>query len=636
MKANFTSSDPLSTSLWGMDKLNVQSAWTLSKGANVVVAVDDTGVDYRHEDLVGNIWSNPNELMNGIDDDGNGYVDDVKGWDFHNNDNDPLDDNSHGTHVAGTIAAVGNNGFGVIGVAPMARIMPVKGLDAAGSGYTSNLAKGIVYAAMNGADVVSNSWGCSAACPSSPFVEDAVRTAYNLNVVVVFAAGNSTADAISYSPNNMREVISVAASDASDAIAYFSNYGSVIDVAAPGSNITSTVLNNQYGSKSGTSMATPHVSGLAALILSLHPEFTVEDVRQAIQAGTDDIANPDFDIKAGYGRINAYKSLLINVPLRVMIADPQIGQVFNIDQVKTLNVNGTAKGTGFSDFSVSYRAAGTISAWQPVGSSFMAVDNSLLGQMAMSSLPTDNYLVRVQSYNTAGQKFNEIAQFHLDNPYVVPPTCVRAAPTVTYGFIGTMAGVAGQTLQGTIYLKNNNSSGCPDEYYGLSYWNPVAWVFDNVPNMRISSGASSSFNWRMHVPLDVVTKQYFFQFYVKNLETSVQVGMGNLYVNAYSDNLAPVVKFTSPLNGAKLALGRISVQADAQDPSGIWMVKFLVDGKWAADDKTAPYGFTWNTQQVPPGIHTLTARAWDNTQVNVIETTITVELMAPTTTKGRK
>ncbi|MCB0371363.1 MAG: S8 family serine peptidase, partial [Bdellovibrionales bacterium] len=152
--------------LWGLKKINTEDAWDLTQGEGVVVAVVDTGLDLTHADIAENVWTNEGEIPgNGIDDDQNGYIDDVHGWDFGDQDNDVDDFQGHGTHVAGTIAAVGNNSEGIIGVAPKSKIMPVKGFSSYGGGTTSSLAAAIVYAAMNGADVISNSWGCNPQCP---------------------------------------------------------------------------------------------------------------------------------------------------------------------------------------------------------------------------------------------------------------------------------------------------------------------------------------------------------------------------------------------------------------------------------------------------------------------------------------
>ncbi len=222
--------------------IDATEAWDMVTGNDaVVIAVVDSGVKYNHEDLVGNIWSNTGETLNGGDTDGNMYVDDIRGWDFVDNDNDPMDYDSHGTHVAGTIAAVGNNGLGVTGVCWTAKIMPIRGLDAAGSGTTANLVLAIQYANDNGAHVINNSWGGGG--PSA-----ALEAAINASsAVVVCAAGNSNVntDTIPHYPSSYTStnIISVAATDQNDNRASFSNYGATsVDVGAPGTNIYSTVI----------------------------------------------------------------------------------------------------------------------------------------------------------------------------------------------------------------------------------------------------------------------------------------------------------------------------------------------------------------------------------------------------------
>ncbi|MDP2683795.1 MAG: S8 family serine peptidase [bacterium] len=237
--------------LWGIKKIESERAWDISQGEGVVVAVIDTGIDYNHEDIQTNIWTNENEIPdNGIDDDNNGFIDDVRGYDFTTceqfgfgfcvtpkpRDNDPMDGNGHGTHTSGTIAGVGNNGVGVIGVAPKSKIMPVQGLNPQGAGYTTDLVDAIYYAVNTGADILSNSWGG----PVSQLVNDAFGYAWAHGVVSVAAAGNANADVSNFSPANIPTVISVAATTQDDIKASFSNYGDItlykdgVDVTAPG------------------------------------------------------------------------------------------------------------------------------------------------------------------------------------------------------------------------------------------------------------------------------------------------------------------------------------------------------------------------------------------------------------------
>ncbi|MBW2578895.1 MAG: S8 family serine peptidase, partial [Deltaproteobacteria bacterium] len=294
-------------------------------GEHVVVAVIDSGLDANHPDIAGNLWRNSAEIPgNEIDDDGNGFVDDVFGWDFVDGDEIPEDGAGHGTHVSGTISAHGNNQIGVIGVAPWAKIMALKGLADSGAGDAVALANAVRYAADTGADIISASWGGLA---GSAALTEAFRYAQDLGVLSIAAAGNSDADVASFSPANLDEVFAVAATDPDDVRASFSNFGTEIDVSAPGVAILSLnanaganriaegnperVVDGDYLQIDGTSMACPHVSGTAAVLLSQDPGRSVDDLRGRLLAGAESIAasNPDFETLLGRGRINLLASL---------------------------------------------------------------------------------------------------------------------------------------------------------------------------------------------------------------------------------------------------------------------------------------------------------------------------------------
>lgn len=305
--------DPSYSVLWGMTKIQAPQAWDVHTGSGVVVAVVDTGVDYNHPDLAATMWVNVDEVAgNGVDDDGNGFVDDARGWNFAYGNANPMDDHSHGTHVAGTVAAVANNSVGVVGVAFNARWMAVKGLDSAGSGGNADLAAGVIYAADNGADVINASWGGTV---SDSVLSNAVAYAQSHGVVVVAAAGNSNADVSGFYPASYPGVIAVAATDTADQRAAFSNWGSRIDVSAPGVSIFSTKPGASYGYLQGTSMASPHVAGVAALVLSKFPALSVAQVRTSLLSAVDDVGPPGFDIQTGHGRINAFKAVQAGAPL---------------------------------------------------------------------------------------------------------------------------------------------------------------------------------------------------------------------------------------------------------------------------------------------------------------------------------
>jgi subtilisin family serine protease len=281
-----TPDDPSYSSLWGMTNIKAPAAWDVATGsASVVVAVIDSGIDRAHPDLQGNLWTNPDEIPgNGIDDDNNGYVDDVHGWDFHYNDNDPSDIDGHGTHVAGTIGAVGNNALGVVGVNWRVKLVALKGLGDTGSGLTSNLIKALQYARDKAIPISNNSWGGSGYSLS---LYDAIWNLQADGHLFVAAAGNDSRNSDSRpgypASYNLSNIISVASITSSDTLSSFSNYGAQsVDLGAPGSSILSTLPNGGYGTLSGTSMASPHVAGAAALLLSHRPGWTYGQLRETL------------------------------------------------------------------------------------------------------------------------------------------------------------------------------------------------------------------------------------------------------------------------------------------------------------------------------------------------------------------
>jgi thermitase len=269
---------------YSRDLMNVPDAWKITTGnRQILVAVIDSGVLLSHPDLQANLYVNEAEKngIPGVDDDGNGYVDDVNGWDFANQRPNGNDDNGHGTHCAGVIGASAN-GMGVVGVSPQVKILPLKFLNASGSGDTVNAIKAIDYAVAQGARVISSSWGGGG---YSSLLDQAVQRAIAQGVVFVAAAGNSSAnnDTSDSYPANYRNVISVGSSDAMDNRSSFSNYGkSKVMIMAPGSSILSTYLNNRWAYLSGTSMATPQVSGAIALAMAANPSASVPQLKTAL------------------------------------------------------------------------------------------------------------------------------------------------------------------------------------------------------------------------------------------------------------------------------------------------------------------------------------------------------------------
>ncbi|NLY00379.1 MAG: S8 family serine peptidase, partial [Rhodopirellula sp.] len=292
--------------------IDAPEAWDLAaETGRTIVAVIDSGVDYTHPDLAANMWRNPAEIAgNGIDDDGNGFVDDVYGADFINRDGDPMDDHGHGTHVAGTIAAVHDNGRGVAGVNPSAKIMALKFLDASGSGSLLDAVAALDYAVAHGAQISNNSWGSG---QFSQALEDGIRRAQQAGHIVVAAAGNNGSDldlVASYPASyGLDNVVSVAATDRNDLLAAFSNYSDrSVDLAAPGYAILSTKPGDTYDTSSGTSMAAPHVSGAISLVWDLNPDWDYARVIGQVLATVDPLPGLT-DKTASGGRLNAAEAL---------------------------------------------------------------------------------------------------------------------------------------------------------------------------------------------------------------------------------------------------------------------------------------------------------------------------------------
>lgn len=348
MFTSMTPNDPMFGDLWGLVNtgdnepassrgnssprglagadVNALGAWESTKGSrDVKIAVIDTGVDYNHPDLRANMWVNEAELngQEGFDDDGNGYVDDIHGYDFANNDGDPMDGNGHGTHCSGTIAAEHDNGIGIAGVMAQAQIVAVKFLTDAGSGSTADAVKAVDYATTVGVDIMSNSWGGGG---SSQALKEAIERAKDAGIVFTAAAGNSATDNNSkpHYPSNydVENVISVAAHNYADTLASFSCYGSrTVHVAAPGRNILSTVPGDSYEVYSGTSMATPHVTGVVGLYIAQHGRSDVAALRENLMSSS--VYARAYGRKTiGGGRVDAYNFLNHIVTPRPATPDP--------------------------------------------------------------------------------------------------------------------------------------------------------------------------------------------------------------------------------------------------------------------------------------------------------------------------
>lgn len=398
--------DPLFPQQWDMTQMGLPAWWTLDTGSpTVVVAVVDTGIDLDHPDLVSRLWQNPGEIpANGKDDDHNGYVDDYNGYDFAGDGvfplpgaEDPIPDDTyvgHGTHVSGTIAASQNNGIGISGEAPGVKLMAVRVLGGvAGSGYSSDISDGIIYAADNGANVINMSLGGTG---KSLTEYNAVKYAWDHNVFIAAAAGNDgdTTNPLNY-PAAYVFAMSVGATDSADNIASFSTHNEFVEISAPGVNILSTVPDDTYeGGWSGTSMATPHVAGLAALLFSMYGGIDNWQVRYMLQKGVIDRGAAGWDQYYGYGRADCAQLLATATPspsvLRILT--PPNGIKFSSDALVAVLWNPVPLAT-------SYRMTVTL---PNLSTRFITTTSPYYTVSPSQPMPTGTYTVRVDALASNG------------------------------------------------------------------------------------------------------------------------------------------------------------------------------------------------------------------------------------------
>ncbi len=480
--------DPLYGELWGLHhvagsdgtagaNIDAPEGWDINHQANsLVVAVIDTGIDYTHPDLAANIWINPHP----------GSANDVHGYDFYNNDGDPMDDHYHGTHVAGIIAAGGNNGVGVTGVAWSAQLMALKFLSSTGVGATSDAIQCVHYATVNGAKITSNSWGGGG---YSSALQAEIAAAGQAGVLFVAAAGNNgqNADTLPMYPAayNLDNIISVAASDENDQLASFSNYGSTsVDIAAPGVGILSTIPGNQYGFLSGTSMATPFVSGACALLLAEQPNLTPLQVKLQIMGSAD--SQPNFLGKiASQGRLNLYHSLQgLSAQIPVITSATQatlyLAQTFQFTGTASNNASrfaaiGLPAGLSLNKDTGLISGTATTGGIYPVtvsASNVIGTGTATLTLTVVAPPPV------ITSSITAGGVQREFFFYPItatNTPSLFSATGLPAGLTINTA-TGLIAGYPTQTGQFTVQLSAQNTGGTGTATLSLQIDEPIAPV----------------------------------------------------------------------------------------------------------------------------------------------------------------
>ncbi len=410
---------------WGLTAVKAETAWKFATGKGVIVGVVDTGIDYEHPDLKNSLWINTKEDinnsgyfepwpynveidgvrgdLNGIDDDGNGFIDDVIGYDFVDQltanvgdyskpDSNPMDENGHGSLVSGIIAAETNNKIGIAGLAFNAKIIAIRAFDAGGNAESDDIARAIVYGAINGAKVMNFSFGEKF---YSPIIHDAVRFAYSLGCTMVSSSGNNNSDEQHY-PSDHEEVITVGSANQQGERAFRSNYGSMLRLIAPGQEILSTNLGGGYRTADGTSMASPFVAGAAALLLEKNPSLSPADINGILQASATDLGEPGWDIYTGSGLLNLEKAFEIEGSSNLSINYPSQAAFFNRSQTKEFPFAANVVTPFFKSWQLFIGAGKNPGSWQAITKeNFEQTLNDTIARINIEILQDTVYTARV-------------------------------------------------------------------------------------------------------------------------------------------------------------------------------------------------------------------------------------------------
>ncbi len=477
------------TSQWGAQRIGLAGARDVTKGdSRIVIGVIDTGVDDNHADLSGQLWINTAEDLNGdgvfqpwpsteiragksgdfdgIDNDGNGFADDVIGYDFvdqqdvsnaaggdyRDPDAFPDDEMGHGTNVAGIIAAKTDNGIGIAGIAPGCRIMTLRAFDARGFGAESDVSRALAYAIANGARVINMSFGDVV---YSRVLRDVIRYAYARGVVMVASAGNSQSTALHY-PSAYDETISVSATTSDDKLAGFSNYGSTVDIAAPGSDIITTDREGRYSAFFGTSASAPFVTGVAALLLSRDETLTPEDVRGILVASAEDLGSRGWDERFGAGLLRADRAVLLEHPSVIRITSPPTDAATNSARITVL---GTAASPVMTGYRMMYGVGVNPQRWTDITATIpKQVVADTLCVWDVSALPDTTYTLRLAALSDKGTTLDDRVVVHLDRT----PAEIRGAllvPALDGNHYGISVGfITDEPTLGKVWYRPRGSS----------------------------------------------------------------------------------------------------------------------------------------------------------------------------------
>ncbi len=434
LKIDYVPNDSLINQQWALEKIGAFNAWETTKGSkDILIAIIDTGIDYLHPDLAPNLFVNNQEDLNrngildagdinNIDDDGNGFTDDVIGWDFTDRigfpfsssggdylgwDNDPNDEYGHGTWVAGVIGAVSNNKTGVSGIVPNALMLNVRTFDPTGYGEEDDAAAGILYAVQMGAKVINMSFGDK---NFSMVLRDVIQFAYQQGIVLVGSAGNSTSNLPHY-PSSYQGVISTGATDYRDYLGSFSNTGSTIDLVAPGVNLVTTDRDDSYRQFSGTSASAPVVTGSAALLLSID-NFSPDEICQILKSTSDDLGSSGWDESFGTGRINLSTAVTVKAPADIRIISPR--QDFATDS-DSIDVRATILSGYFQKYELYFGEGLNPTTWKSlIDNGQYQFSDKIIYTLKTKTLKDSVYCMRLVVYLQNGRTIEERTNFYID------------------------------------------------------------------------------------------------------------------------------------------------------------------------------------------------------------------------------
>jgi subtilisin family serine protease len=571
---DFVPNDPWYPNEWHLQKIQAPQAWDISKGSsNVIIAILDTGVDGTHPDLAPNL---------------------VPGWNFYDNNADTSDVAGHGTPVAGTAAAAGNNSIGVAAVAFNCRIMPLRVSDPTGYALNSTIASALTYAADHAARVANISYKVT----DSSTVTSAAQYFQSKGGVTSVSAGN---DGIFDTAKDNPYVLTVSATTADDILTSWSCTGNNVDLAAPGQGIMTTVRGGGYGNAAGTSVSAPIVAGAAALLISANPSLSAPQVQDLLKQTADDLGSSGWDTSYGYGRVNAYKALLAatggssttpsdTAPPTANIIAPSNGSTLS----GTVNVSVSASDN-----------MGVAKVECYINGALAATSSSASASFSWNTTGFANgsYTLQAKAYDTAGNvgtSAPESVSVQNTVPDTTPPTATITAPAQG----STVSGVVSVSVSGT-------------DNVGVT---KVEWYL-NGALAGTSASAAATFFW------DTTT----FPNGSCTLTARAYDGAGNvgtstatsLTVQNTADTMAPSVQITSPTDGSTV-VRTTKVYVTASDNVAVTRVDLLVDGKLFSSSTSAMPVFSWNTSKLSRGAHTLQAVAYDAAANSTRSTLVTV------------